>query len=356
MLRFEEVFTHKRLLEASKRVKKKNASAGRDKMTAKEAYAFFKKKYKRDIIIKRLKRGDYIAHKSRVAKIPKDNGKKRTIKINSVIDRVVLDCLADGLQKKFGSMFSEHSYGYKKGVGTHTALFKLKEYYDLGFAYGLKLDLKAYFDKVPHKELYEDLDGMVDDGIMRVINTFIISSDNTGLPMGFPISPFLSSLYLTPFDKWLETFEDLRFIRYCDDILILSRKSIENSLIDDIEVELGKLKIILNKEKTRLGRIEGMTFLGLTVSEKGFVVSDERTLKFKTKVNAIYSEFEGQDCLVEKLRQYVMGWVAYYHLADLGVLIKETEGVLLTHLNEVNELGYIEQLERLQENLPYKYN
>ena len=145
MLLFEEVFNHSKLLEASRRVKKKNGASGVDKMPAIEAYKFFLKKYKREIVIKKLRRGDYIVHTSRIVKIPKANGKKRTLKIQNVIDRTILDCLAVELQERYRYLFSEHSYGYIKGVGAHTAIKKWRTYYLEGYTYGAKLDLKAYF-------------------------------------------------------------------------------------------------------------------------------------------------------------------------------------------------------------------
>lgn len=91
-----------------------------------------------------------------------------------------------------------------------------------------------------------------------------------GTPQGGPLSPLLSNIILNEMDKELES-RGHPFVRYADDSLIFckSKRGAERvceSLTRFIE---KKLHLKVNREKTEVGYVGGMKFLGYSVYKTG---------------------------------------------------------------------------------------
>lgn len=342
MLKFDDVFTHQRLIEAAKRVLKKKGVAGEDGMNVEEGYKFFKKKYKRDVILKKLKKGSYIIHKSRKAPIPKSNGKMRILSIQTVIDRIILDCFAEALSKKYEKTFSDCAYAFISQRGTHDALRAFEKYYDDGYVYALKVDLDKYFDRVDHILLYSKLRQQIDKPLYNLITLFQQNRKNMGLQQGNPTSPYLSNLFLDYFDKDMEKLENTKYIRYADDILFLSKEPFDKKFLQDIQFKLSKIKLAINTEKTVMGRAEGVEFLGMTKTKHGFIVSDDRLVEFNNKLSYL-EEISNYDEAVNKINDYIIGWMAYYHLADIGGFIDAIDKYLIEEYPSIRDYNKILQ-------------
>ena len=88
------------------------------------------------------------------------------------------------------------------------------------------MDLSKYFDTVNHDILLGMLRKCVpDESVIRMIRKFLksgvmkdglISPTHEGTPQGGPLSPLLSNIYLTAFDRLLES-RGHKFVRYADD-------------------------------------------------------------------------------------------------------------------------------------------
>lgn len=336
MLKFDEVFNHKTLQEAALRVKRKNGSCGVDGMSADETYAFFKKKYKRDIVMKKLRKNQFIIHQNRIAAIPKDDGKLRFLKIQTTIDRVILDALANALKKRYNSMFSSSSFAYMDGKGAHSAIEAVNNYYEYeSCRYAMKVDLYKYFDRISHKILFAKLKPLVDEPLFNLIKLFVTSGTKyaNGIQMGSPISPFLSNLFLNEFDKEMEKLEGIRYLRYADDLLFISdsKEKINKGLLKKIENKLTDIKIRANEEKIHIGKLTDIEYLGFIKTEYGFDVSNKRIQKFYDVIGKL-SVITDEKKAVTKLDEFIIGWLAYYHPASIYPLIKSVyETLIETH-------------------------
>jgi len=109
-----------------------------------------------------------------------------------------------------------------------------------------------------------------------------VSRDNQGetrshpdcraiIPQGSPISPLLANLYMRRFvPGWkklgLEQSLGTRIVTYADDLVILCRKGNAEEALHRLRAIMGKLKLTVNEEKTRICRVpEGQfDFLGYT--------------------------------------------------------------------------------------------
>ena len=88
----------------------------------------------------------------------------------------------------------------------------------------------------------------------------------SGTPQGGVISPLLSNILLTPFDKEMRR-RGHRLSRYADDWVVScrSRKEAEKAMIDARGV-LATLGVTLNEQKTRIVHIsQGFEFLGYKI-------------------------------------------------------------------------------------------
>lgn len=98
----------------------------------------------------------------------------------------------------------------------------------------------------------------------------------TGTPQGGPISPLLSNLYLHTFDARM-TGAGLRLVRYADDFVVCCASEARARQAQEIAVvELGRLRLALHPEKTRIvACADVLHFLGHEFDKDGaFPVRD----------------------------------------------------------------------------------
>ena len=101
-----------------------------------------------------------------------------------------------------------------------------------------------------------------------------------GIPQGSPISPLLANLYMRRFVLgWkklgLERSLGSRIVTYADDLVILCRKGKAEEALQRMRELMGKLKLTVNEEKTRICRIPDAEFDFL-----GFSVLQQRSERF----------------------------------------------------------------------------
>src|SRR5262249_29789175 len=103
----------------------------------------------------------------------------------------------------------------------------------------------------------------------RKTRTTAARDNRCGIPQGSPISPLLANLYMRRFVLgWkmlgLEQSLGSRIVTYADDLVILCRKGKAEEALSRMRSLMGKLKLTVNEEKTRICKVpEGeFTFLG----------------------------------------------------------------------------------------------
>jgi RNA-directed DNA polymerase len=81
-----------------------------------------------------------------------------------------------------------------------------------------------------------------------------------GIPQGSPISSLLANLYMRRFVMgWkklgLERSLGTRIVNYADDLVILCRKSTADEALQRLREIMGRLKLPVNEEKTRICKV-----------------------------------------------------------------------------------------------------
>ena len=290
---------------AFQNVKRNKGSAGIDGMKVEEIDAFMRDNWTR--IEEQILARTYKPKPVKRVEIPKENGGVRLLGVPSVIDRVIQQAMVQVLQPVFEPTFSEYSYGFRPGRNAEDAVRKAQEYMAEGYKHVVDLDLSKFFDTVNHDLLMSLVDRTLEDkDIRRLIYVYLKSGIMTngclieseeGTPQGGPLSPLLSNIYLTPYDRELEK-RGHKFVRYADDC---------------------KLKV--NMEKTEARRAVGSSFLGFTFmttrSRDGLGMckpKQKKIEKFEQRIREITKRSRGVSAerMITELNSYLRGWINYY--------------------------------------------
>jgi hypothetical protein len=137
---------------------------------------------------------------------------------------------------------------------------------------------------------------------------------------------------LNELDKELEK-RGHRFVRYADDLTIFvrSQKSAERTLRNIHPFIENKLFLRINEEKTATGYVGRIKFLGfgfyLYKGKARLRVHPKAIRKMKSKVKDLTARSYGlsNSERPKKLRQYIVGWVNYFKIADMKSLLKEVD-------------------------------
>ena len=167
-----------------------------------------------------------------------------------------------------------------------------------------------------------------------MVNGMFVCSEE-GTPQGGPLSPLLSNVMLNELDKELDR-RGLPFVRYADDSMIFCRSKraaerVRESITKFIE---QKLHLKVNKEKTVVSYVRGVKYLGYSFYiNKGkcqLTVHPKTKAKMRRRLKELTGRSNGMGYAArkEKLRLYIMGWVNYYHLAEMKRLTAETDELL----------------------------
>jgi len=336
----DKLLSKKVLNEAYRKVKRNGGAPGIDGMTVDEALPYLKEHGEE--IKEKIRKGLYHPQAVRRVEIDKPDGGVRLLGVPTVVDRVIQQALVQVLTPIFEPTFSDSSYGFRPGRSAHQAIEKTKEYYEQGYTYVVDLDLAKYFDTVNHEILMDMVMTYVKERpIIRLIRAFLksgvmigglVSPTERGTPQGGPISPLLSNVYLTRFDKWLEE-RGHKFARYADDsnIYLKSRRAAERVMEHCVEfLEGKKMQLTVNQDKSQVGSPLRLKFLGFSLykvkGKVGIRPHGKSKERFKKKVRQITKRNRGHAFgdIVLELRRYTDGWINYYGIADMKTFMQDS--------------------------------
>ena len=342
-----EAILHKdNLNRAYKRVKANKGAAGIDGMTVEEALPYLKEHQQE--LISRIFRGKYTPSPVRRVEIPKPDGGVRKLGIPTVIDRTIQQAITQKLVPVCEPLFAENSFGYRPNRSAKDAITKVKEYAEQGYTIAVVLDLSKYFDTLNHEILINLLRRSIkDERVVQLIKRClksgvmengVVMETEEGSPQGGNLSPLLANVYLNEFDQEFLK-RGVPCIRYADDIVLLakSKRASERLLESSIRYLEGKLKLTVNREKSRtvsLFAIRNFKFLGFALGRNGsgiYVrVHPKSWKKFKSKLKDLSSRRSVQSIKpsLEKIKVYARGWLNYYGIASMKNNIDEINGWL----------------------------
>ena len=337
----EKILSRENLNEAYKRVYANKGASGVDGVTVAELLSYLKE-HKAELLDS-IRNREYKPQPVRRVEIPKENGKTRPLGIPTVVDRVIQQATAQVLSPIYEEQFSNSSYGFRVGRSCEKAIVKSLELINDGYDWIVDIDLERFFDTVHHDRLMNIISRTVKDGdVISLIRKFLVSGvmvgeryeDTTmGTPQGGNLSPLLANIMLNELDKELEA-RGLNFVRYADDcnIFVRSEKAANRVMETVTDFIQRKLGLIVNAEKSRIGRPKDIKFLGFGY----FYGKDGKCnakphmksiLKLKRKLKALTkrSWSISLDVRLEKLRQLITGWINYFRIAKMKTALQEID-------------------------------
>lgn len=324
------MLTRENLQRAFKRVRANKGAAGVDGLDIDQTARHLVTAW--PAIREQLLRGTYRPSPVRRVTIPKPDGGERELGIPTVTDRLVQQALLQVLQPILDRTFSEYSYGFRPGRRAHDAVLAAQGYVQSGRRIVVDVDLEKFFDRVNHDILIDRLRKRIDDaGIIRLIRAYLnsgIMSDGVvleryqGTPQGGPLSPLLANVMLDEVDKELERRGHC-FARYADDcnVYVGSRQAGER-VMAMLRQCYAKLRLTVNEAKSAVASVTGRKFLGYSfwfgkdgVKRK---VAVQPLATFKQRVRELTRRSGGRSMaqVIERLRPYLLGWKAYFGLAQ----------------------------------------
>jgi retron-type reverse transcriptase len=218
--------------------------------------------------------------------------KPRTISCAPVRDRVVHHALCGVIAPLLERSFTEDCYACRVGKGTHRATQRARELVRR-HGWTCKLDIRRYFDSVPHERLLELLLPLFREAKVRRLIETIVRHPVPGLPPGFglPIgnltSQWFANFYLSGLDHYAkEVLKASGYIRYMDDMVLFADGKAEVWRLHDRVCAwvTEKRGLEVKSERTVIAPVtEGVAFLGLRIFRGGWRLQRTRLLRTRRK-------------------------------------------------------------------------
>lgn len=346
----EAALTRQNLQAAWRRVKANKGAAGVDGLDIEQTARMLQASWPE--IRRSLLAGRYRPSPVRKVMIAKPDGSQRELGIPTVLDRLIQQALLYVLQPLIDPTFSEHSHGFRPGRRAHDAVKAARGYVQSGKRVVVDVDLAKFFDRVNHDILIDRLSKRIDDaGVIRLIRAYlnagimeggVVSERHLGTPQGGPLSPLLANVLLDDVDKVLEA-RGYCFARYADDcnVYVGSRKAGERVMALLRRLYAG-LKLQINEAKSAVGSAFGRKFLGYALwvakgREVKCKVADKALGNFKARIKQLTRRSGGRSLeqVVDKLRPYLLGWKAYFGLAQTPRIWRELDEWLRHRLRAI---------------------
>ena len=295
----------------------------------------------------------------RQVQIPKAGkpGEYRTLGIPTIYDRVCQQALLNRLEPIFEPVFDEANFGYRRGRSTKDALRKVWKEIQGGSEWIVDADLKDFFGSVDHEKLLTLVAQQVADSrVLRLIRAMLkagsygkgrLFPSERGTPQGGVVSPLLSNILLTPFDREMRC-KGYQLTRYADDWVITCKSAAEARAAVAVALRiLRELGVELHPKKTRIVHVQhGFEFLGYKIKRGKRLRLPEGKIRSNARSGALYAypreksirRFQDRvrqrtkrrvplstEELIETVNPLLRGWGEYYKRAHVRKLFNRLD-------------------------------
>jgi len=277
-------------------------------------------KLHRDLKERKYRHGPYFGFYIRDPKV-------RHIHKATVRDRILHHAVFRVLNFLFEPIFIPTSFSCRIGKGNHKGVYALedmarkvsKNY--TGPCYGLKCDIKKFFDSVDHKILLGLLEKRIKDKdtmwlLREIVGSFSSSGtlfEKKGLPIGNLTSQLFANVYMNEFDQFMKHELKIKYYaRYTDDFVILSDTDREfDDLLDRITDFLrDELQLKLHPHKVMIRKLRhGIDFLGYVVRSHHKLPRQKTRRRIERKLGQRLDEYGAGEIEETTLKQSLLSYL-----------------------------------------------
>lgn len=274
--------------------------------------------------------------------------KERLICAASFPERVLQHALMNVCEPVLERFAIPDSYACRTGKGMHRAVRRAQEF-SRRHPWHLKLDIRKYFDSIPHEPLLRLLERRIKDkAVLRMVAAIVETYDSRrtdgteavppeagfmegrhpcrpmmrpfrGLPIGNLLSQHLANFYLGHLDHWVKERLQVRgYVRYMDDFILWADdkaslqghlKAIRKLLAAELQLEL-KDNIQLNRS------VRGLPFLGLRVFPHRLTLGPQARRRFVRRLRGFEKEHRDGRWSEADLQRHAEALLGYVGFAD----------------------------------------
>jgi RNA-directed DNA polymerase len=297
----DKVYQWKNLELAWRKVKANHGAGGVDGQSIEEFEAEWETHLRR--LHEELKTDTYRPQPVRQKLIPKPGqpGRHRPLGIPTVYDRVCEQALQNRLEPIYDPVFDDANFGYRVGRSPKDALRKVWKEIEAGSEWIVDADLKDFFGSADHEKLITLVSQRIADGrVLRVIESILKAGcyaqgkhlpTEKGTPQGAVISPLLSNILLTPFDREMRR-KGYRLTRWADDWVVTCQSRAEAvAALECARRVLVELGVTLHAEKTQIVHVRhGFEFLGFKIKRGSHALAlPETKLRSNARTGHLYA-------------------------------------------------------------------
>jgi RNA-directed DNA polymerase len=290
--------------------------------------------YERDLdpnlvqVAQQLRDGTYRPQPVRRTWIDKPGSReKRPLGIPTVRDRIVQTAMRLVLEPIFERHFAAQSYGFRPGRGCKDALRHVDRLLSTGYTWVVDVDLRRYFDSIPHQPLVARVRTQVADGrVLALLEQFLTQGVMDGLaawtpeegtPQGAVVSPLLANIYLDPLDHAMVE-AGFELVRYADDFVVLCRtEASAQQALARITAWTQAAGLSVHPQKTRLVDTTepgGFDFLGYHFVRGTRWPRRKSLAKLKARMRDKTPRTRGESLVViiADVNRTLRGWFEYF--------------------------------------------
>ncbi len=249
----------------------------------------------KEALLKDLCAGDYVF--SPLTRLYKSDG--QIINLWSSQDALVLKLLSQLLSVELKlSPVCMHVKGHG---GLKRCVAAVQQNLD-AYQFVCKTDVKSFYESINQDILIEQIHQHIENKILKsylyqVIHRTVeyggnLQDINHGISRGCPLSPILGALYLKALDDAFSHQPQLHYVRYMDDILIMTKTRWQNRrAVKLLNQWFNALKVEQHPDKTFIGRIDkGFDFLGYHFSRNPLQLAEITVKKHLERMHRLYEQ------------------------------------------------------------------
>jgi RNA-directed DNA polymerase len=319
-----------------------------------------------------LLEGRYLPMAVPAVDLPKPSGGVRTLGIPTVLDRLIQQALLQVLQPIIDPTFSASSYGFVRFAhpslrsgpsaspmscalragrperSAQQAVLAAQRHVHEGRRRVMDIDLEKFFDRVNHDILMSRVARHVADArVLKLIRRYleaglmrdgVIEARDTRTPQGGPLSPLLSNILLTDWDRELEK-RGHAFCRYADDcnIYVRSQAAGQRAMANMTTFLWERLRLRVNEAKSACARPWSRKFLGYSLTaqrQARLRIAPESLRRLTARVRELMREGRGRSLshTVTALNPVLRGWIGYFQLTQGKRALEDLDGWLRRRL------------------------